>query len=111
MKAYGTRWTKNGQYNWATYEPRGKIEAMPYSPTAHTRYIVWWYPGKPLLGCCLDDKSLDDTLSLLETLPREGSFVIMQEPIPNGAWWIKLNKRPVGPYSFEQILNDFLLAR
>jgi hypothetical protein len=104
MKSYGTRWTRNGQYNWTEYEPGEKIEALHFAPPAQTRYIACWYPGKPLLGCCLaDGKGFDNVLSQLESLPAEGDFVIFQEPVENGAWWIgKKYERPAGPYSWQQ---------
>lgn len=50
MNDYGTRWTKQGQYNYAIYDRYERIEALGGSPIAMEPIIVWWYPGKETVG-------------------------------------------------------------
>lgn len=100
---YGQVWTRKGHYNWAKYAPGERIEALPYSPLARTDYVACWYPGKPAVGVATSNPQ--EALALAEQLP-DGPEVVMQEPIPNGAWWVRTRALPrlVGPHSLDDML-------
>jgi len=104
MQRYGRKWTKVGTYNWVRYKRGDKIHALPGSPTAQTDYIVCWFPGRPTVGVVARDE--EDALCIAEQI-HQSIYAVMQEPIENGAWRVKLRSddRWAGPYSLNQIMG------
>ena len=101
----GAVWTSMGDYNWVAYEDGERIEALPGSPKAHTEYVVYWFPGKPTLGCVLADATPETAGTWrLARLPRR-ALIVCQEPIPNGAWWVREGNKTAGPYSWDDVMR------
>jgi hypothetical protein len=95
-------WTTNGEYNYTFYQPGNIAEAMDGCPRVLHPYTVWWFPGRPTFGA---NGTPEETIKLLEKLPPSGRFTIQQEPIPNGAWWIRKCDNWAGPYSWPDVLK------